>query len=118
MTKVMYICRSAKKKVVTCFSFYFYLKAIFCKGVFWAFRNKGSSKTRLNKSRENLLSTQKSRKYLLTYVTFFFFFTAPLDICLDPTGIPPPAAQGHSGSTSGVTATTGSWQVQPTNPVL
>jgi hypothetical protein len=126
MTKVTYICRSAKKKVVTyfiLFLFYFYFLSIFFKGVFWAFRNKGSSKTRKNfspkksiwahhkkcgffflrfffftlgcfvrfffnrvfgrfvtrgvqkrdkkKSRENLLSFQK--KYLLTYVTFFFF---------------------------------------------
>jgi hypothetical protein len=31
----------------------------FCLSRFWAFRNKGSSKTRLKKSRENLLSSQK-----------------------------------------------------------
>jgi hypothetical protein len=45
---------------------------------FWAFRNKGSSKTRLQKSRENLLGLQK--KYLLTYVAFFFssFSAVPL----------------------------------------
>jgi hypothetical protein len=43
---------------------------------FWAFRNKGSSKTRLKKSRENLLSSQK--KQLLTYVAFFFFSRRPL----------------------------------------
>jgi hypothetical protein len=34
-----------KKKVVTCFFyfyFYFYFLSIYFKGVFWAFRNKGS----------------------------------------------------------------------------
>jgi hypothetical protein len=47
--------------------------SIFCLSRFWAFRNKGSSKTRLKKSRENLLSFQK--KYLLT--SLFFFFHGP-----------------------------------------
>jgi hypothetical protein len=37
---------------------------------FWAFRNKGSSKTRLKKSRKFFRSRQK--KYLLTCVTLFF----------------------------------------------
>jgi hypothetical protein len=41
-TKATYICRSAKKKVVTTlfyFYFYFYFLSIFFEGVFWAFRN-------------------------------------------------------------------------------
>ena len=49
MTKVTYICRSAKKKVATyfiLFLFLFLFLSIFLKGVFGAFRNKGSSKTR------------------------------------------------------------------------
>jgi hypothetical protein len=49
MTKATYICRSAKKKVLTylfLFLFLFLFFIEFFKGVFWAFRNKGSSKTR------------------------------------------------------------------------
>jgi hypothetical protein len=52
MTKVTYIYRGAKKKVVTSYLLYFIFIFIFIfidfffKGVFGAFRNKGSSKTR------------------------------------------------------------------------
>jgi hypothetical protein len=51
MTKVTYICRSAKTKSVTYFTLFLFLFLCFIdffKGVFWAFRNKGSSKTRKN----------------------------------------------------------------------
>jgi hypothetical protein len=126
MTKVTYICRSAKKKVVTCFIFIFifyrfFLKAFlgrfvtgefkntifffpekihlgssqkmrlffppffflhlgcfvrfFFNRVFGRFVTRGVQKRDKKKSRENLLSCQK--KYLLTYVTFFFFFSRP-----------------------------------------
>jgi hypothetical protein len=69
MTKVTYICRSAKKKVVTyfiLFLFLFLFLSIFLKGVFGAFRNKGSSKTRKKKFR-------KSPSGLITKNAAFFF---------------------------------------------
>jgi hypothetical protein len=67
MTKATYICRSAKKKVVTYFLLLLYcFLSIFFKGVFWAFRNKGSSKTRKKKKIEKVHAHHKK-------CGFFFF---------------------------------------------
>jgi hypothetical protein len=49
VTKVTYICRSPEKKVVTYFILFLFLFLFFDRfflSRFWAFRNKGSSKTR------------------------------------------------------------------------
>jgi hypothetical protein len=133
MTKVTYICRSAKNKVVTYsifFLFYFlcfwgflgrFFGRIVTRGVqkhgfffeksiwahhkkcgffplrpppppsfsfgcfvrfflsrFWAFRNKGSSKTRLKKIARR--SPQPPKK-VVTYLRHFFFPAAPLASC-------------------------------------
>jgi hypothetical protein len=132
MTKVTYICRSAKKKVVTYFilflinfnfivyrfffkaffgrfvtrgvqkheknffpkksiwahhkkcgffslRFFFFYPRLFCSifflSRFWAFRNKGSSKTRVKKIARK--SPQLPKKVLAYLRHFFFFFSRP-----------------------------------------
>jgi hypothetical protein len=79
MTKATYICRGAKKKVVTSL-FYFYFYFIFYrffKGVFWAFRNKGSSKTR-KKNRKNPSRLRSSQKMRHFFIRFCLFFPSPV----------------------------------------
>jgi hypothetical protein len=76
MTKATYICRSAKNKAVTYFFLLFFYR-FFLRAFFGRFVTRGVQKRHTKKSRENLLSFQK--KYLLTYVAIFIFFsTAPL----------------------------------------
>jgi hypothetical protein len=80
MTKVTCICRSAKKKVVTCsilFLFLFFIFYRFCCGVFWAFRNKGSSKTRKKNQKVHLGSSQKMQ---LFFPFFSFFLPSVVDV--------------------------------------
>jgi hypothetical protein len=83
MTKVTYICRSAKKKVVTykkC-GFFFLRVFFFTLGcfvrfffnrVFGRFVTRGVQKRDKKKSRENLLSSFQKKE--LTYLRHFFFF--------------------------------------------
>jgi hypothetical protein len=83
MTKATYICRSAKKKVVTYFILFLFLFLFFIdffKGVFWAFRNKVSSKTRKK------LFFRKSPSRLITKNAAFFssvFFFPPSVVLFD-----------------------------------
>jgi hypothetical protein len=77
LTKVTYICRSAKKKVGTYFILFYFYFCRFFTGVFWAFRNKGSSKTREKLFFEKVhlgsgLPSQKMRFFFLRFVRFFF----------------------------------------------
>jgi hypothetical protein len=78
MTKVTYICRSAKNKVVTYFILFLFLFYFFIdlfKGVFLAFCNKGSSKTRKkNPEKVHLGSSPKMRFFFLR----FFFLPSVL----------------------------------------
>jgi hypothetical protein len=85
MTKVTYICRSLKKKLLLTY-FLFFIDFFY--RVFWAFRNKGSVKTRLKPIAENFPQPPKKSTYLLTYYVkiFVLFFTPPLApyMCLIP----------------------------------
>jgi hypothetical protein len=72
MTKVTYICRSpGKKHSLTHFILILFL-SIFCKLHFWAFRNKGSSKTRQKK---HLGASQKMWGFFIAF--FGRFVTRP-----------------------------------------
>jgi hypothetical protein len=73
MTKATYICRSAKKKVVTYFILFLFLFLFLIdfKGVFWAFRNKGSSKTRKTFLKKSISAHPKKCGFF--FLRFFFF---------------------------------------------
>jgi hypothetical protein len=75
MTKVTYICRGAKQKVVTCsilFLFLFFYE-LFC-AFFLAFRKKGSSKTR-KKIKKSIWAHHKKCGFF--FRPFFFLFSLP-----------------------------------------
>jgi hypothetical protein len=72
LAKVMCICRSAKKKIITrtCSILFLFLFFIgFVQGAFWSFRNKGSFFSKIH-----LGSSQKNAAFFSSVFFFFFAF--------------------------------------------
>jgi hypothetical protein len=89
MTKVTYICRSAKKKVVTYFIFIFiFIFYRFFRGAFRAFRNKGSSKTRKQKiEKTHLGSSEKKAAFFSSFLHFFSPSVVLFDFFIECLGV-------------------------------